>query len=119
MRRRTVREFPRPKHLWNQVDAWAEENGFELKEEEGGRRLYRKGHWMLMAPAFVEVRQEGKQAVFEAWVKADIFLILSLLAGRKPEAAVDSGGLTAALPRRLAREAFNKLLARFDQKPVS
>ncbi len=119
MKGRTVLEFPCPRDLWPQVEAWAAETGFILARQEGTRRAYRKGHWLLMAPAWVELRQEGKQVILEAWVKADSFLLLSLLAGKKPETAIDSGGLIAAVPKRRAREAVNRLLARFGQKPVS
>ena len=118
MKGRTVIEFACPRDLWPQVEAWAAETGFTLEREEDGRRTYRKGHWLLMAPAMVEIRKESRQVVLEAWVKADLFLILSLLAGKKPEARIESGGLTAAIPRRRAREAVNRLLARFGQKPV-
>lgn len=119
LRGRTVIEFPTPEDLWPQVDVWAAENGFTPERQENERRVYRKGHWLLMAPAMVDIRREGRQVILEAWVKADMFLILSLLAGKKPEAGIESGGLTAAVPRRRAREAVNRLLARFGQKPVS
>ena len=71
-----------------------------------------------MAPAFLEVRREGGRVVLETWVKADMFLILSFLAGQKPETAIESGGLTASVPRRRARESVNQLLARLGQKVI-
>lgn len=118
MGERTVREFPAGKDLWSRVDAWAAETQFTLRSQDNQRRVYRKGNWLFMAPVWVEIRQEGKRVTLEAWVAADTFLILSLLAGKKPECRIESGGLTAAVPRRRAREAVNKLLARFGQKPV-
>jgi hypothetical protein len=119
MKGRTAREFSSPQDLWPQVEAWAAENGFTLDSQEGTRRVYRKGHRLLMAPAWVEIRQEGKRAILESWVTADFYLFLSILTGKKPETGIESGGLTATVPRRRAREAFNKLLARFGQKPVA
>ncbi|MBE0597881.1 MAG: hypothetical protein IH614_11475 [Desulfuromonadales bacterium] len=71
-----------------------------------------------MAPAFLEIRQEGGNVTLEAWVKADALLIVSFLAGQKPEMAIGAGGLTAAVPRRRARDAINPLLERLGQPPV-
>ncbi|MFO7578125.1 MAG: hypothetical protein R6W66_10405 [Pelovirga sp.] len=119
MNKRTSLEFPCPADLWLQVDAWAAETGFVLKQQEDNRRVYRKGHPLLMAPAWVEMRRSGKGVILEAWVSADMFLVLSMLAGKKAETGIESGGLTAALPRRRARTAVNRLLQRFGQKPVS
>jgi hypothetical protein len=119
MKGRTVREFTCPKNLWPQVDAWAAESGFQLIREEGDRRTYRKGHVLLMAPAWLEIRREGQRVILEAWVSADFYLILSLFSGRKAETGIASGGLTAAVPRRRAREAVNRLLQRFGQQPVT
>jgi len=72
-----------------------------------------------MAPIWVSLRREGKKVILETWVVADMFLILSALAGKKPETGIESGGLTAMLPRRRAREAVNMLLLRFNQKPIN
>ncbi|ALC16583.1 hypothetical protein DSOUD_1808 [Desulfuromonas soudanensis] len=118
MKGRTVREFPANADLWPQVEAWAAKNRFALDHQEVNRRVYRKGHWMLMAPAWVEIRREGQRAILEAWINADLFLILSLFSGKKSETGIESGGITAAVPRRKTREAVNRLLALFDQKPI-
>ena len=119
MKGRTVIEFPCPRDLWTQVEDWAAESGFSLHRREENSRLYRRGHALLMAPAWVELRREGGQVLLQAWVMADSYLLLSLLAGRKPEMAIESGGLVAAVPRRRAREAVNRLLTRFGQKALS
>jgi hypothetical protein len=119
MKRRTIVSFPYPKDFWSQVENWAAETGFTLTNRKGEQRLYRKGHRLLMAPIWVEFRREGKQVVLEAWVVADMFLILSALAGKKPETGIESGGMTAMLPRRRGREAVNILLRRLNQKPIT
>jgi hypothetical protein len=119
MKGRTILEFPCPADFWSQVDAWAAATGFALHGTEGNRRLYRKRFWLLMAPAWVEIRQDGRRAILEAWIKSDFFLILNILSGSKPETAIKSGGLTAAVPRKRAREAVNLLLTRFGQPPVA
>lgn len=119
MNKRTTVSFRCPRNFWPQVESWAAQEGFALTEKEDHRRLYRKGNRLLMAPIMVELRQEGKNVTLEAWVAADMFLILSALTGSKPEAAIESGGLTAMLPRRRAREVVNILLRRFNQKPIT
>jgi hypothetical protein len=119
LNRRTVRDFPYTGDVWPLIESWAAQSGFVELEKSSNRRLYRKGGGLLMAPAFLEIRHEGGRAVLEAWVKADFFLILSVLSGQKPETAIESGGLTAALPRKRAREAINELLLRLGQQPIA
>jgi len=119
MKKRTVREFSSPTDLWPQVEAWAAEAKFTLDSQEDQSRVYRRGHRLLMAPIWVAIKQEGKRVILEAWVAADLYLFLSLLSGKKPECGIESGGLTAVVPRRQAREAVNRLLVRFGQKPVA
>jgi len=115
---RTVRKFNYNSDLWPLVDAWAAETGFRLQLSNDSRRLYRKGRWPLMAPAFLEVRHEKGRVTLETWVKADFFLVLSILTGKGPETGVESGGLTASVPRKRTREAVNKLLKKLNQKPI-
>jgi hypothetical protein len=119
MEKRTVREFNYQGQLWPLVEKWAVETGFILAEEEKNRRLYQKGQGWLMAPAMLEIRQSAGKIVLSAWIKADYYLVLSLLRGEKPESGIESGGLTAAIPRRRAREAVNQLLAKLGQAPVT
>ncbi len=119
MKGRTVREFIYNAELWPLVDIWAAETGFRLLQDEASRRLYQKGRWPLMAPAFLEIRHEKGKVTLEAWVKADFFLVLSLLTGRGPETGIESGGLTATVPRQRAREAVNKLLLKLNQKLIT
>lgn len=119
MKGRTIRSFIYHGDLWPLVDAWAAETGFGLLHGETSRRVYRKGKWFLMAPAFLEIRREQGRVTIETWVKADLFLVLSILKGKKPETGIESGGLTASVPRKRAREAVNLLLRRLNQKPIA
>lgn len=118
MKGRTVREFVCKAEIWPLVDVWATETGFRLMRSEGARRLYRKGRWPLMAPSFIEIHQEKGRVLLESWVKADFFLIFNILTGKSPETGIESGGLSAAVPRKRAREAVNQLLRRLNQKPI-
>jgi hypothetical protein len=120
MRRRTVREFPYRQDLWPTVESWAAQTGYAEREQSEHRRLYRRGGGLLlMAPAFVEIRHEGRKVVLEAWVKADLFVILNFFTGEKPEVAIEPGGLSAAVPRKRARAAVNQLLARLQQPSIA
>lgn len=119
MKGRTVREFVYTAEIWSLIDAWAAATGFDLLRGEGSRRLYRKGWWPLMAPTFVEIHQEKGRVTLESWVKADFFLILSILTGKGPETGIESGGLSAAVPRQRTREAVNQLLIKLNQKPIT
>jgi len=119
MKGRTTREFTCKSALWPVIDNWAAESGFVLETKEAARRIYRKGNRLLMAPAYLEIRQKGSKVTLEAWISADAYLILSLLTGKKPESRIDSGGLTASVPRKRARDAVNRLLAKFGQELVN
>ena len=120
MKGRTIREFSCKSDLWPIVDRWAAETGFVLDRNEELRRDYHKGHWLLMAPTHLEIHQERRGRVrLEAWVSADFYMFLSLFSGRKPESRIESGGLTAVIPRKRARAAVNQLLAKFSQSPIT
>lgn len=116
---RSSREFSCKTDPWPVIDQWALENNFSMQIQEKSRRVYRKGHMLLMAPAFLEIRQEGRKLFLEAWIKADFFLILSLLTGKKAESGIESGGLTAVVPRKRARDAVNRLLNAFGAEPIT
>ncbi len=119
LKRRTGRDFPCSGDVWPTIESWAAQAGFVEREKTANGRLYRKAGRLLMAPAFLEVRAEGGRVTLEAWIKADPLLILSILSGQKPEMAIDSGGITAAVPRKRAREAVNQLLKRLSQQPIT
>lgn len=118
MKGRTIREFNFKSDIWPLVDKWASENGFVLTEQETSSRTYRKGNRMLTAPAFLAIEQKRGRVVLQAWVKADMFLIMSVLTGKPAEAGVESGGLTASIPRLRAKTAVNQLLKGLGQEPI-
>lgn len=119
MKSRTIREFSCSVELWPLVEKWAAEHGFTLDLKEDAHRIYRKGHRLVMAPAMVEIRQDGERVILEAWIKADLYLVMALLTGKPPEAGIEPGGLTAWIPRKRARAAVNPLLLSLGQPPLS
>jgi len=118
MKGRTTREFTTPSDLWQTLELWAAETGFSLVEQDECRRRYRKGHQLLTAPAFLEVSLEGDRATLQTWIKADMYLVMALMTGKPPEAGIESGGLTAWIPRRRARKLVNPLLEKLGLKLV-
>ena len=119
MKGRTTREFIWKADLWPLVEKWAAETGFVLEKQDGKCRMYRKGNRLLMAPAYLEICQERGRVTLETWVSADFYLLVSLLSGRKPESRIESGGLTAVVPRKRARDAVNRLLAKLGQASIT
>jgi hypothetical protein len=118
MKGRTTREFDYSAEIWPVIESWAAEKGYLLKKQEETTRLYQKSHWQLMAPTCLQVTRQDDHVVLEAWVKADFYLLVSLLTGKQPEARLESGGLVATLPRRIAREAVNNLLTTLGQELI-
>jgi hypothetical protein len=118
MLNRSVREFSFNSDFWPQVDNWAAAAGFTLELDQGLRRRYRKGNRLIMAPVCVEISQSGGKVKLEAWIKADMYLIMALLTSKPAEAAIQSGGLTAWIPRKRARMLVNPLLVSLGQPPI-
>ncbi|NIQ94842.1 MAG: hypothetical protein GWO11_03750 [Desulfuromonadales bacterium] len=118
MKSRTTREFIFNGDLWPLVDRWAAEAGFKTVAKEKNRRLFQRGIPVVMAPTMVEVRRRKAEVGLQAWVKADPYLVIAVLTGKKPEMGIESGGMTALLPRRRARRAVNALLEALGEEPV-
>ncbi len=119
MKTRTTREFDWTPELWTVVAGWAVEAGFTLEEQSETRRLYNKGRWLILAPTCVEIRRDGERVVLYAWINAFLYMTMNLMTGKPPEKKLESGGLTAWIQRRRAREAVNPLLIRLGQKPIT
>ena len=115
---RTIREFKYQPDLWTLVDQWADKNGFALQQKELSRRLYRRGRWLLLGPAMVEIAEDQGMITLQAWIKADLYMLMEQLNGKIPEVTIESGGLTAWVSRIKARKAVNPLLSALGQKPV-
>jgi len=118
MKSRTSRELTYNGDLWTLVEEWSAETGFKVREQERDRRLYQRGIPLVMAPSMVEIRKRKAKVTVEAWVKADAYLILAFFTGRSAEMGIESGGITALLPRKRTRDAVNILLGRLGEAPV-
>jgi len=112
--RRTQRDTPFTAAKWAMVEQWAQEQGCITLESDPNRRLYKRKMGWTMPPAFVEMRRVKNRLELEAWVKADAFLIISLLTQQPSEIRLDRGGLAGALPRSIMRKRINPLLERLN-----
>ncbi|WP_020675903.1 hypothetical protein [Geopsychrobacter electrodiphilus] len=119
MKSRTIREFTYKDDLWSIVDSWARRSGFTMDLLEDSRRVYHKGNRLVMAPVCLEIRHDGSNVTLETWIKADMYLIMALMTGKPPEAGIQSGGLTAWIPRKRARKVVNPLLISLGQSPIT
>jgi hypothetical protein len=108
---RTVRDYTLNFDPWPHIDAWASANGFRVKGADAGGRLYQKGHGILVAPMMFEIRQSGPNFHFEAWIRVSTFVRIFALFLIPSEMGIESGGFKLVVPRKIAREAINKLMA--------
>ena len=108
--RRTQRELAYSPEKWNLIDSWATTNRYQKVEEADNRILYKRRLGWTMPPTFIEMVQEKKRIKLDFWVKADAYLVVSLLTFKDPEIRLDRGGMSAMLPRKKARVLVNNLL---------
>lgn len=111
-------EFQYSGDLWAAVDAWAGAHGFKPQASAGPGRLYQKGTGFLVAPMMLRLEQQGSRVILEAWIRCGTFVRLFALFLIPGQMGVQSGGFKLALPRKIAREAINKLLAQLGQGPI-
>lgn len=114
---RTVREFESSENVFDIVDAWSRENGYELVEA-AEHRLYQKGHNLAVMPMMLSIRPAGGRYRLEAWARAPLINRILALGLLPEEIVVDSGGRKAIIPRKKARGDVNKLLERLGVPPI-
>jgi len=118
MNTRTVRDYTLNFDPWPIMDRWAADTGYRLKESNPTGRLYQKGHGFLVAPMMFEVRQSGYQFHFEIWIRVNTFTRLFAFFLIPAEMGIESGGFKLVVPRKIAREAVNKLMAALQLPPI-
>jgi hypothetical protein len=115
---RTIRNFDISGDTRPIVDAWAAENGFRLLEGTSASRQFQKCYGFWTAPIRLGISQEGSKVQLEAWVPINFFVRLMALFTLPKQMSVDSGGFRGALPRKMGRQAVNKLLEKLAQPPI-
>jgi hypothetical protein len=109
MTTRTKLSFPSSHDIWPAVERWSRNENAELKCSEGFERLYQKGG-IMTAPMMYKFTQAGGEVAVEAWIPSTTFQRACSFFLLPPEMGVESGGVKAAVIRKVARQALNQLL---------
>lgn len=109
MTTRTKLSFPSSHDIWPAVERWSKNENAELKSSGGFERLYQKGG-IMTAPMMYKFRQAGGEVAVEAWIPSTTFQRACSFFLLPPEMGVESGGVKAAVIRKVARQALNQLL---------
>ncbi len=114
MQTRTEIRFNTNPAQWNIIDQWAADEKYKLQSSSTTERHYQKGTGFLVAPMILHIRQDGGQTVMQGWISANTLVRAFALFLLPPEMGIESGGLKAMLPRKIARNAVNKLMAQLQ-----
>ncbi len=120
MAERSVRDFQVSFLVAPIADAWAGANGFALSGvEPDGSRHYVRGSGLLTGQMMCVVRQFGPHVRVEAYVHARMVARLSALFLIPENMSVEPGRFVGGLPKKMCRDAVDKLLAQLGQPPIS
>ena len=109
MTTRTKLLFPSSHDIWPAVEQWSKSQNVELKSSGGFERLYQKGG-LMTAPMMYRFKQADGEVEVEAWIPSTTFQRACSFFLLPPEMGVESGGVRAAVIRKVARQALNQLL---------
>jgi|SRR5450432_1997575 hypothetical protein len=109
MTTRTKLSFPSSQDIWPAVERWSKNENAELKSSGGSERLYQKGG-LMTAPMMYKFQQAEGEVAVEAWIPNTTFQRACSFFLLPPEMGVESGGVTAAVIRKVARQSLNQLL---------
>lgn len=118
MNTRTTYQFTFDGEIWPIIEQWAHLNGYKLKIANGEDRTFQKGTGFLVAPMMLRVVKEGSNITFEAWAYANIFVRIGALFMIPEEMHINPGGFRMSIPRKIARDAVNRLLNTLGQPPI-
>ena len=119
MSKRTVLDFWIRADPWPTIDIWAQQSGYQFKQGSGPNRLYQKGTGLMVAPMMLQLQQAGGQLHLEAWIRGTLLARIGSFFLIPAEMGIESGGFRAVIPRRIARDAINKLLNSLGQPPIA
>jgi len=100
---RTLLDFTSNKEIWGDVEHWAKEQGYSLKNQAETERIYQKGSGFWAAASCLSIRQDGDKVHVEAWS------LVNMLAF-KQEIATDEARVMAKPVRKSNAARINKLL---------
>ena len=117
--KRAIRTFPASADLWEKTDQWANLTGFKQIGREGDYAVYSKGAGFFTAPRKLSMAVKDGTATLEAWVASGLFVRILALFILPAEITIESGGMTAVLPRKQGRTDVNKLMQLLGQPEIT
>lgn len=98
---------------WPVIDRWAVAEGYKPQPADGQPgKLYQKGVGFLVAPMMLRIDQQADGRLrLDAWIRAGLLVRAFSLFILPPVMGIQSGGFKGVLPRKIARETVNQLLA--------
>jgi len=119
MAARTLRDFQVGFDVTPAVDAWAQANHYGFRGvSPDGTRNYQRGNGLLTGAMPLTVRQNGPAVHLEAWIHANLVARIRALFLIPTDMGIESGGVRGILPRSMARDSVNKLLAQLGQESI-
>ena len=116
---RSIRDFQVPYVVAPIADAWASANGFALSQvDPDGSRHYVRGSGLLTGQMMCVVRQFNQHVRVEAFIHARLIARISALFLIPTDKSIEPGGVVGVLPRKICRDAVDKLLAQLGQPPI-
>ena len=98
----TVRQFQTTDDVWDIVDNWASQCGYQIVEQNQNSR-----HYTCKKIRNVRIEAGGQGFVLEAWLNA-----------QGGDIALESGGMFVSFPRKQTREDVNILLAKLGLEMI-
>lgn len=118
--KRSVVVYPTQGDPWPVVAQWAQKHGFNPREPQTGNvKMFQKGSGFWTAAMRAQFTYVGDGTMqLQAWLPISIFARIAALFMLPAEMHIRSGGFRAVLPRKIARNAVNDLLAQVGAQPI-
>jgi hypothetical protein len=113
--RRAIIEFSPDGDPWPVILEWAQQSKYLPIQRADGAAHFQKGLGFWVAPQNLHVTVAPDTVRLEAWISANTFVRAMSLCILPSEITIESGGFTAALPRKMARKDVNRLLETLGQ----
>jgi hypothetical protein len=108
-----------PGDPWPAIAGWAQRKGFHPRDPQTGNvKMFQKGSGFWTAAMRAQFTYENGQVEMQAWLPISLLARIMALFMLPAEMHIRSGGFRAVLPRKIARDAINELLAEVGAKPI-
>lgn len=114
----TVIDFKSKEDVFSVVDTWAVEKKYNLRNATDTSKTYQRGQGFLTPPIILTVNQNDDLVHMESFLKVGFLARLNSLFILPSQISLYSGGIKAAIPRKMGRSDVNILLLRLNQEPI-